>query len=79
MTKFDNDTLIRWEGMIWNFLGQNGYGIEDVVTGKEAWNVANVVGILSEAYEDRTVIDAHIQTALEKLFPDAIFKDKKVY
>ncbi len=79
MTKFDNDTLIRWEGMIWNFLGQNGYGIEDVVTGKEAWNVANVVGILSEAYEDRTVIDAHIQTVLEKLFPDAIFKDKKVY
>jgi hypothetical protein len=79
MTKFDNDTLIRWEGMIWNFLGQNGYGIEDVVTGKEAWNVANAVGILSEAYEDRTVIDAHIQTALEKLFPDAIFKDKKVY
>jgi len=65
--------------MIWNFLGQNGYGIEDVVTGKEAWNVANAVGILSEAYKDRTVIDAHIQTALEKLFPDAIFKDKKVY
>ena len=79
MTKFGNDTLIRWEGMIWNELGQNGYGIEDVLTGKDAWNVAHAAGVIQEAYEDRTVIDAHIQTALEKIFPYGVFLDKKVY
>lgn len=77
--KFDNDTVIRWTEMAANYLGQRGHDLSEVKQGVDAWTIAHQTGITREAYEDRSVTDAHIQTALEKVFPDVTFKDKKVY
>ncbi len=82
MAKFNDEVLIRWETMIINYLGDNGYNIEaieDVKLGVDAWDIAHNSGIMKEAYTDPTVFDAHIQTALERLFPNCVFRDRKVY
>lgn len=50
-----------------------------VKTGSDAWAIASRCGILEEAYRDRDIVDAHIQTALQKIFPNAVFKDAKRY
>lgn len=52
---------------------------DDVLTGKDAWALAHRAGVTQFCYKDRSVVDAHIQTALEQIFPNAVFKDKKVY
>lgn len=54
-------------------------GCHDVKTGSDAWAIASRSGILHVAYQDRSVTDAHIQTALEAIFPNAVFKDRKRY
>lgn len=54
--------------------------LEDVDRGVDAWAVAHSAGLTREAYDmGRDINDAHIQTALEKIFPNAYFKDKKRY
>lgn len=50
-----------------------------IKSGKDAWTIAHRVGITREAYNDPTVTDGHIQTALERIFPNAAFEDRKVY
>lgn len=50
-----------------------------VVRGVDAWALAGRAGILQLAYADPKIIDAHIQTALERIFPNATFLDKKRY
>lgn len=78
--KISTDTRARWTGMAEGWLRHNRSETRyDVMTGKDAWNIAHQCHILREAYNDRTVIDAHIQTALEDIFPNAVFLDRKVY
>lgn len=63
-----------------NFANSNGIKLEDIKTGCDAWTVAHKSGITRHAYGvSRDVCDAHIQTALEKIMLNAVFKDKKVY
>lgn len=62
------------------FLAERGFSRQDVKTGKDAWMVAHNVGICREAYEiSRDIVDAHIQTALQQIFPNAVFQDPKRY
>ena len=64
------------------WLSDNGYSLSlsDIKTGIDAWTVAHKCGITKHAYDlSRDVKDAHIQTALESIFPNVSFKDKKVY
>lgn len=79
MSKFDKETINRWAAMVADYLGRNGYDISDVKFGVEAWDIAHYVGITKEAYEDRSVVDAHIVTALRQIFPEAVFKDRYSY
>ncbi len=80
MARFDGNTVERWRGMASDWLSHAGkMTCADITTGKDAWTVAHRAGITNEAYEDRSVVDAHIQTALESIFPNAVFRDKKVY
>jgi hypothetical protein len=52
----------------------------EITTGRDAWTVAHRSGIYDlTVRSDRTIVDAHVQTLLEAIFPKAIFKDKKVY
>ena len=74
--KFDKETINRWAAMAADYLGRNGYDISDVKMGVEAWDIAHYVGITKEAYRDRSVVDAHIVTALKLIFPEAVFKDR---
>lgn len=55
---------------------------EDVKTGRDAWSIAHKAGITRRAYDlprELGVNDAHIQTALEDIFPNAVFRDAKRY
>lgn len=77
--KFDNQIVNRWAEQAADYLGRCGYDISNVKTGVEAWDIAHRIGITQEAYQDRSVTDAHIKTALQKIFPDAVFLDKYLY
>lgn len=77
--KFDKATVNRWSVMAADYLGRNGYDLDDVKTGVDAWEIAHRVGITREAYEDHSVVDAHIKTALKVIFPEAVFKDRYTY
>lgn len=79
MSKFDKETINRWAVMAADYLGRNGYDLSDVKLGVEAWDIAHYIGITKEAYVDRSVVDAHIVTALKQLFPNVVFKDKYSY
>lgn len=79
MAKFDNATVDRWRQQAEDWLTVRGHTLEGVKTGLDAWAIAHRADITKEAYQDRTVTDGHIQTALEKIFPNAVFKDKKLY
>jgi hypothetical protein len=87
MAKFDIDTISRWTEMVDGWLSKNfgttdRFGITErshVVDGTSAWTIAHRAGITNEAYEDRSVVDAHIVTALKQIFPNAVFKDKYSY
>ena len=80
MSKIPNTTVIRWRATIAEFMTSSyNKQICDVTTGATAWAIAHKVGITNEAYEDRTILDAHIQTVLEKIFVNAVFLDPKRY
>jgi hypothetical protein len=87
MSKFDQETIVRWTEMIDVWFSKN-FGITDrfgitershVTDATSAWTIAHRSGITEEAYTDRSVVDAHIVTALKQLFPNAAFKDKYSY
>jgi hypothetical protein len=81
MVKFDSATIARWTDAvnIW-FRNANDPGTrKDVYLGAEAWVIARLAGITEEAYEDRSVVDAHIVTVLKQIFPNAKFSDKYAY
>lgn len=77
--KFNAETVERWCKLCADHLALRGETLADVQTGVKAWATAHDTGITREAYSVRSVIDAHIQTALERIFPNAVFKDRKVY
>ena len=81
--------LAQWEKDVESFLGAiqkpdgaGNYTRADIKTGIDAWSIAHKVGICATAYNlprSLGVNDAHIQTALEALFPNAVFRDAKRY
>lgn len=77
--KFDTETLARWNKTVAEYVKDEGYDISDVKTGAHAWIIAHKTYIAREAYEDSSVVDAHIKTALQKIFPKAVFKDTYSY
>jgi len=79
MAKFSDEIITCWTKRATDYLADRGYGICDIKTGAHAWEIAHRVNISFEAYSDRTVVDAHIVTALKKIFPHAIFVDKYTY
>lgn len=79
MAKISDATVNGWREKALAYLAPRQHALGDVTTGRDAWTVAHQCGITGEAYADRTVTDGHIQTALEKIFPNAVFRDKKVY
>ena len=63
-----------------SWLAARGYARADIRTGRDAWAVAHGSGITSHAYAlSRDIVDAHVQTALERIFPNAVFRDAKHY
>lgn len=81
MAKINKDLVAAWTKRCSELLGSNipPLSVADVNKGVDAWTVAHRAGIVVEAYKDPTVHDAHIRTALEQIFPNAVFRDKKVY
>lgn len=81
MAKFDSVIIARWASAVDTWLKEAGDPgtCKDIYLGAEAWVLAHRVGITREAYEDRTVVDAHIVTALKQIFPNAKFSDKYAY
>ena len=81
MAKFDTATVKRWATMAETFLQRVGDPgtPKDVYLGAEAWTIAHLSGITGEAYADRSVMDAHIVTALKEIFPSANFSDRYSY
>ncbi len=80
MAKIGKDTVEAWRKRIQDWLSANAdFDSSKVLTGRDAWTIAHITGIVRDAHEDRSVVDAHIQTALEQIFPNAVFKSKKVY
>lgn len=81
MAKFSSITIARWAEAVDTWLKEAGDPgtCKDIYLGAEAWALAHTVGITSEAYQDRTVVDAHIVTALKQIFPNAKFSDKYAY
>lgn len=81
--RIEKATVDAWreKARVWLETGvKGGATVDDVKTGVDAWAVAHRVGITNEAYAmSRDIHDAHIQTALEKIFPNAVFKDAKRY
>jgi hypothetical protein len=82
MAKFDQATIARWTEMVDVWLSKNPFGAierSQVLDGSNAWRAAHRSGITEEAYADRSVVDAHIVTALKQVFPNAVFKDTYSY
>lgn len=80
MAKFDNEKVKHWGELAEKWLNEkHGISCVDIKMGVEAWVIAHRTGISSDAYKDDTVTDAHIKTALQKIFPNAVFKDKYHY
>ncbi len=80
MAKFDKNTVQTWADDCAAWLeNRHKLKLVDIKTGRDAWAVAHQTGVTREAYSDRSVTDGHIQTALESIFPNAVFNDRKAY
>jgi hypothetical protein len=78
--KIKPPTIAKWTKKAASWLKTNhDLELSAIVTEADAWAVASYAGITAEAYKDRTVTDGHIQSALERIFPKAVFKSRKVY
>jgi hypothetical protein len=78
-TKLDQQTVETCRTMCTEWLTKHNLTPAAILTGADAWTVAARSDMTHMLYADRTVTDGHIQTVLEKIFPNAVFKDKKVY
>ena len=79
MTRFNAQTIAQWTDLATAWLAPHNLTPAAILTGRDAWTVAARCGINDHAYSDRTVTDGHIQTALQSVFPNAVFEDRKVY
>jgi hypothetical protein len=77
--RLPQETIERWRKWCALELANRKMTCADIKTGRDAWAAASLCGILRDAYSDNAIKDAHIQTALEKIFPEAEFKDAKRY
>lgn len=69
----------EYTAMAENFLADRRLSPQDVKTGADAWAIAHRAGITQDAYQDREITDAHIKTVLQRIFPNAVFRDKYTY
>lgn len=78
---------VEWLADGSKFADGKGRTLADVKTGRDAWHIASRAGITDICYgntaKDLPGIpdchDAHIKTALAKVFPNAEFADKYSY
>jgi hypothetical protein len=68
-----------WSRRADSFLASKGLKRADVMLGVDAWTVAHKTDVIADAYKDPSIVDAHVQTALEQIFPNASFKEPKRY
>lgn len=79
MGKIAKEVVAQWRAQAVAWCEPHGVHPDEVYLGKDAWSIAARSGVLREAYTDEAVTDGHVQTALEKIFPNARFNDKKTY
>ena len=80
MTTISAETVERMRVDCACYLEKHGLMLADVKTGSEAWAVAHRTSWPRNLYDmSRDITDAHIKTALAKIFPNAVFKDKYRY
>lgn len=77
--RIPSETIARWTKWVELEFANRKLNRHDITTGRDAWSAASLCGILKDAYADNAIRDAHIQTALERIFPNAIFRDAKHY
>jgi hypothetical protein len=70
--KIHKEMLARWKKFCDLRSRELGYRLETVDTPRLAWNIAHQLEIPKEAYHvDDSINDAHIETALKRIFPNA--------
>ena len=87
MAKIDATMIGQFADMATKWLAPQGYGLADVKVGSDAWLIAHSSGITEICHgntaKDLPGIpdchDAHIKTALAKIFPNCVFKDAYHY
>jgi len=85
MAKIPAETVNAWRARAAQWLADNVSPVAactDVKTGRDAWTVAHGAGLCREAYDmprEMRIHDGHIQTALQAIFPNAVFRDAKKY
>jgi hypothetical protein len=83
MAKIAADTVTAWRARCEDWLAAHPTvraTLADIKTGRDAWTVGHCSGVVREAYDmGRDIHDAHIQTALQAIFPNAVFRDAKRY
>lgn len=83
MAKIPQEMIAKWANKVDEWFENTQVSTlhaSDITSGREVWAIAGKLGLTREAYNiGRDVLDAHIQTALEKIFPNAIFLDPKRY
>ena len=79
MAYFSSKQVNEFHTMISDWLKPHNLSCEDIKTASDAWTVAHRSGVTEICYSDRNCVDAHIKTALTKIFPNAVFKDKYNY
>ena len=72
------EMLARWRKYCALYVHDLGHGqtVDDVTSGACAWMIAHKVDIPREAYHVG-MNDAHIATALRRIFPNATFTGKE--
>lgn len=73
MATIPQETVARWTKWVDLELANRKLSRGDIKTGRDAWSAASICGILRDAYSDNAIKDAHIQTALKRIFPNAVF------
>ena len=74
----------RFRQLATDWLAPKGFKVEDVKLGTDAWLIAHNSGITDICYGNSAkdlpgvqgCTDAHIKTALARIFPNAVFKDR---
>lgn len=74
------DHTDEFTAMAREFLKPHNLTLDDIKTGRDAWQVAHRSGISRIAYDtSRDITDAHIVTVLRRIMPNAVFADKYHY